>query len=266
MIAWRVVRRAVAINVMVTLEYRAAFFVYMVNTVAAPVIYLLVWLTVSEQGVRLPYDRSQFVTYYVLLSVVSMLTGTWQATFLADDIRLGGLSPWLLRPGPVIAHWIGNYVGEKVVKLPLLLPLVGLVALVFRADLRLPSDVRAWLLCALCLPLAATVAFLLDFVTGSLAFWIQDVKGLVRVKNLVGAFLAGQIVPLALFPPATLPLLEALPFRYTLSFPLEVLTGSLSVEATARGLVWQIGYCLGLWACYRVLWHFGLKSYTAPGG
>ena len=266
MITLRLIRRVVAMNVMVTLEYRGAFFVYMVNTVVTPMIYLLVWLTVSEQGVRLPYDRGQFVTYYVLLSVVSMLTGTWLAIFLADEIRLGTLSPWLLRPGPFIAHYIGNNIGEKVVKLPLLLPLVGLVALVFRTDLRLPADPWAWLLFALCLPPAAAIAFLLDFVTGSLAFWMQDVKGLIRVKNLVGAFLAGQFVPLALFPPSFFPLLEALPFRYTLSFPLEVLTGSLSVEATARGLIWQTGYCLGLWGCYRILWHFGLKSYTAPGG
>jgi ABC-2 type transport system permease protein len=262
----RVIRRTVAMNVMHTLEYRGAFFVFMVNTVVAPLVSLLVWLTVSEQGVSLPYDRSQLVTYYVLLSVVSMLTGTWQASFLAEDIRLGSLSKWLLRPCSFVAHWIGNNVGEKVVKLPLLLPLAGLVALAFRADMRLPADPRAWLLFALCLPLAAALAFLLDFVTGLSAFWIQDVKGLDRVRRLVSGFLAGQFVPLALFPPALLPLLEALPFRYTLSFPLEVLTGSLSAEATARGLLWQIGYCLGLWACYRLVWHFGLKSYAAPGG
>ena len=266
MLTLRVIRRMVALNVMETLEYRGAFFVFMVNTVVTPLVSLLVWLTVSEQGVSLPYDRSQLVTYYVLLSVVSMLTGTWGASFLADDIRLGSLSKWLLRPSPFIAGWIGNNVGEKVVKLPLLLPLVGLVALAFRADLRLPADPRAWLLFSLCLPLAAAIAFLLDYVTGLSAFWIQDVKSLDRVRRLVGAFLAGQFVPLALFPPALLPLLEALPFRYTLSFPLEVLTGSLSAEATARGMLWQIGYCLGLWVCYRLMWHFGLKSYAAPGG
>jgi ABC-2 type transport system permease protein len=265
-LALRVVRRTIAMNVMNTLEYRGAFFVFMVNTVATPLVSLLVWLTVSEQGVSLPYSRSQFVTYYVLLGVVAMLTGTWGASFLADDIRLGSLSKWLLRPSPFIAHWIGNNVGEKVIKLPLILPLVGLVALAFRADLRLPADPRAWLLFALCLPLAAAIAFLLDYVTGLSAFWIQDIKSLDRVRRLVGAFLAGQFVPLALFPPGVLPLVEALPFRYTLSFPLEVLTGSLSAEATARGLLWQIGYCLGLWACYRILWRFGLRSYTAPGG
>jgi hypothetical protein len=74
------------------------------GTVVVPVISLLVWLTVGEQGVPLPYDRSQFVTYYVLLSVVSMLTATWLVGYVAETIRLGGLSPWLLRPAPYITH------------------------------------------------------------------------------------------------------------------------------------------------------------------
>jgi ABC-2 type transport system permease protein len=261
----RVIWRMVAMNVMMTIEYRAAFLVYMVYAVAGPVIALLVWLTVSEQGVRLPYDRGQFVTYYLLLGVVAMLTSTWLAPFVAEQIRLGGLSPWLLRPAPYIANFVGNNLGEKIVKLPLLLPLIGLVALFFRADLHLPTDPIAWLLFALALPLAAAVAFLLDFVLGSLAFWMQDVNGLIRVKNLVGAFLAGQFLPLALFPAQFARFLEAQPFRYTLSFPLEVLTGSLTPAAVARGFAWQIGYCVGLWGCYRLLWRFGLRSYSATG-
>ncbi len=257
--------RMIVMNVMSTIEYRAAFLIFMINVVATPLISLLVWLTVGEQGVALPYDRSQFVTYYVLLSVVSMLTSTWLAPFVAQAIRLGGLSSYLLRPAPYIAHFAGNNLGEKIVKLPLLLPLVALVALFFWADLRLPDQPGDWLLFALALPLAATVAFLLDFVIGSLAFWMQDVSGLVRLKNLVGALLAGQLLPLALFPPEAAGFLEAQPFRYTLSFPLELLTGSLTPAATARGFAWQLGYCVGLWACYRLLWHYGLRSYAATG-
>src|SRR5882672_10780972 len=138
----RLLWRMVAMNVMSTIEYRSAFLIFMINVVAGPVIALLVWLTVSEQGVRLPYDRTQFVTYYLLLSIVSMLTSTWLAPYVAEQIRLGGLSPWLLRPAPYIANFIGNNLGEKIVKLPLLLPLVAIVALFFRADLRLPEPPR----------------------------------------------------------------------------------------------------------------------------
>ncbi len=41
----------------VTLEYRGAFLIYMIGNIAVPIISLLVWLTVSEQGVALPLDR-----------------------------------------------------------------------------------------------------------------------------------------------------------------------------------------------------------------
>jgi ABC-2 type transport system permease protein len=258
---WRLVLR----DVLSTLEYRGMVLIWMVNTVIAPLIALLVWLTASEQGVQLPYDRSQFVTYYVLLGVVAMLTSTWLGEFLADEIRLGNLSQNLLRPVPYIAFYAANNLGEKLVKLPYLLPLVGIIALFFRDDLNLPASPMAWLLFVVSVPLAAAVAFLLDFVIGSLAFWIDDVRGLVRVKTLVGAFLAGQFVPLALFPPSMAGFLEVQPFRYTLSFPLEVLTGSLAPEALARGFAWQLGYLIGLAALYRLIWRYGLRAYGASG-
>jgi len=261
----RILWRQVAINIVVTLEYRGAFFIYMINNVAVPVVSLLVWLTLGEQGVALPYNRGQFVTYYLLLSVVSLLTGVWLAPYLAENIRLGDLSPWLLRPAPYILRDIGNNVGEKIVKLPLLLPLVALVALAFRDDLRLPTDPRAWLLFALTVPLAATIAFLLDVVIGLLAFWLQDVRGLVRVRDLVATLLAGRFVPLALFPPGLKGLIDAQPFRYTLSFPLEVVTGRLSPQEISAGFAWQMGYCAAFYLCYRLLWRYGLRSYAAVG-
>jgi len=261
----RILWRQVMINVVATLAYRGAFFIYMLNTVTVPLISLLVWLTVSAQGVALPYSRGQFVTYYLLLSVVSMLTGTWLAPFVAENIRLGGLSPWLLRPAPYILRDVGNNIGEKLVKLPLLLPLVGLVALAFRADLRLPTSPGAWILFALSVPLGATIAFLIDFVIGALAFWMHDIRGLVRVKDLIATLLAGQFVPLALFPPGLKGFVDAQPFRYTISFPLEVVTGRLSAREVAHGFVWQIGYCVVLYLCYRLIWRYGVRSYGAAG-
>lgn len=261
----RVLRQLLAMNIMINLEYRAAMFLFMVDAIVNPLITLQIWLTVSAQGVQLPYSREQFVTYYVLLSFVSMITSTWLAPFTADKIRLGRLSPWLLRPAPYIFSDIANNIGEKVIKLPLLLPMVGLVALLYRDELRVTADPGLWLIFVLALFPAAAISFLIDFVIGSLAFWIDDVRGVNRVKNLANSFLAGRFVPLALFPPAFAGFLEAQPFRYIVSFPLEVLAGSLSQEALLRGFAWELFYLAALWALYRVMWHFGLRGYSAAG-
>ena len=262
----RLLYRWTAANVQMTLAYRGSFILLMFHTVMAPLISLLIWLTVSEQGVPLPYDRSQFVTYFTLLGVVAMLTGSWMAFYIAERIRLGGLSRDLVRPAPALVDAIGNNLGEKVVKLLLIAPMVAVMALLFWRDLRPPTDPIAWLLFLLCLPMAAFASFMLDYAIGSLAFWVQDVMGLVRVKELLRAFLAGRFVPLALFPAELSGWLEAQPFRYTLSFPLEVLTGALDGPALLRGFAWQLGYCVALVALHRLIWRHGLRGYQASGG
>ena len=249
----------------VTLAYRWAFFLYMFTGTVPLLVTLLIWLKLDEAGVALPYTRGQFVTYYLMLRLCAMLTSSWAAEYVAGEIRSGNLSDKLVRPVPFVEHFLTNNVGEKLVKLPLLLPILLLLAFFFRGDLQLPADPWRWLGFVVSLPLSAALTFLLDFVIGSLAFWIHNVDGLVRVKNLVSAFLAGQIVPLALFPASLAGFLEAQPFRYTLSFPLELLTAQLPKDAVVRGFAYQIGYCLVLWMLYRMLWRLGLRFYVAPG-
>ncbi len=221
----RIVARLVKMNVMLTLEYRVGFFISMINLVMNPTIALLVWLTVSESGVPLPYDRGQFVTYFVLMALVSLATQTWTAEYVEQDIRDGHLNKSLLRPAPNILHYVDNNLGEKVVKL----------------------------------------GFLLDYSLGSLAFWLQDVSGVLSLERLLYGLLAGRFVPLAFFPPELTGLLEALPFRYLLSFPLELLTADLPPAALARGFAWQAAYVLGALAAYRAVWRYGLRAYAATG-
>lgn len=261
----RVLWRMITSTLMRSLAYRADFVIHMFNQVAGPAIALLVWLTVSEHGVNVPYNRRQFVTYYVLLGVVSAITGTWYAPYVAEHIRTGRLSPLLLRPVPYIVYDVGDNIGQKLVMLPLLLPQVVLVSVLFRADLRIPTDPRNWLLFVASVLLAAIIAFLLDFCIGLLAFWLEDVWSVHLVAGSVGTVLSGQVVPLAFFPPQFAPLLEAQPFRYALGFPLEVLTGSLSTPALVRGFAWQIGYTVAFYTGYRLLWRYGLRAYTAAG-
>jgi ABC-2 type transport system permease protein len=253
------------LNLLGQLEYRGAFLIWVLGDLARALISLAVWLTVSDHSARLPLDRSQLVTYFVAQGLVSTLTISWLVYLVPENIREGHLSAKLLRPSPPLAHFIANNLGEKALRLPLLVPLTAAVALLFGADLRLPADARTWALFAAAVVLAAVVAFLLDLVLCSMAFWLQDVWGLRSAFRLAEGFLDGGLIPLALFPPWLFGLMEAQPFRYTLSFPLEILTGALSADALSRGFAWQAAYAAGLYALYRLQWRHGLRAYSATG-
>jgi ABC-2 type transport system permease protein len=258
-------QRMILSVVMRSLEYRGFLATLMFEQVLGPLVTLLIWLTLSDQGARLPYDRGQLISYYVMLSAVSMITGHWAAEYVAEEIRMGGLSPFLLRPMPYIAVWACDAIGQKLLMLALLLPQLAVVGLVFRGELQPPPNPWLWPLFLISLALATSFAFLLQFAMGLLAFWVEDIGGIRRVEGVTRAFLSGALIPLALFPAWLKPFLELQPYRYALSFPLEVLTRELSAAELAGGFGCQALYTAAAYLVYRLLWRRGLRRYAATG-
>ena len=81
----------------------------------------------------------------------------------------------------------------------------------------------------------------------------------------IGQFLAGWIAPLALFPAWFRQFASWLPFRSTLGFPVEILTGQLSWPEIRFGFLVTLGWILLFLAIYRLLWRMGLRRYEAVG-
>ena len=272
-------RQSARVNLMTTLEYRGAFLIWVLTDVLAPLISLRVWLVVADAtgagssgasgtggaGGGLPLDRGQLITYFLLVSVCSTATISWLIYLLPEGIRQGTLSVQLLRPASPVASYLGNNLGEKAVRLLLLVPVVTASGVPLGLHRHLPAEPGTWVLFGLAMLLAAALSFLLDLVVCSAAFWLQDVWGLSNTVSLLERLLQGKLVPLALFPAWAQGALEAQPFRYTLSFPLEILTGSVSPAGVVRGFAWSIGYCGVVWLVSCLLWRRGLRAYSAAG-
>ncbi|GIV96368.1 MAG: hypothetical protein KatS3mg057_1025 [Herpetosiphonaceae bacterium] len=77
---------------------------------------------------------------------------------------------------------------------------------------------------------------------------------------------AGQVAPIALLPGALHTLAVVLPYRYALSFPVEVLVGNLSRGEVWTGLAIQLAWLAIIGVLYRFVWNKGLKHYVAVGG
>ncbi len=100
-----------------------------------------------------------------------------------------------------------------------------------------------------------------------LGFWLEDVTTLNLVVNGgIWALLGGMIVPVATFPENIRKAAELLPYRYMLSFPIEIVSGRLPAAEIWQGFatvfVWIIFFALLM----RLIWNLGLKTYSAYGG
>jgi ABC-2 type transport system permease protein len=55
------------------------------------------------------------------------------------------------------------------------------------------------------------------------------------------------------------------PFRYTVSFPVEIVAGRLTGHELLVGLGIQLGYVVVFAAIARLVWSAGIRAYSAVG-
>ncbi|ACQ78809.1 protein of unknown function DUF990 [Beutenbergia cavernae DSM 12333] len=259
--------RLFALNVGVTFQYRGEFLIMQIGNLIVPITSLLVWQAALASGAPLPVDGEFLVAYFLLVSVVGMLTASWTAFYLAASIRDGALNRWLIRPASTHLDAVANNVGEKVVKLVIIVPLIAALALLLGDRIALPSDAGRWLLFAVAVVLAAGMRLALDIMIGSLAFWFEDVQGFIRALAVITPVLSGAVVPLALMPPGIAAVTAVQPFRFMLSYPMEVLLADPAggPGGLTAGFALQVGWLAVFVAGAAGVWRLGLRSYAAAG-
>ena len=190
----------------------------------------------SRTGRKLPIDEQYVTTYFVLLSFVTMATSSWLTGFLADDIRLGKLSSWMVRPASLLLSFVANNLSEKFLKLFALVPMIGVLWWIFRDSMNIPAGLDRWALFAVSIVLGAILVFTIDILIAALAFWMDDVSALAQARLIIASVLSGAVVPLALMPDWSRGFIDNQPFRYTVSFPVEIVAGDLSGKRSPGGL------------------------------
>lgn len=245
------------------LEYRAEVAIWMLTGVL-PLVMLAVWRTLAgESGVG-GYSGADFVTYYVGALAIRQLTGAWIIWDMEREIRLGELSPHLLRPYHPLARYLAFALSDKPLRLALVVPICGLALLI---------EPAAWpttdALSLVALPPAIALAFLIYFFNqcciGLLSFWWTQVLAVQDFWFGLYALASGYLVPLDLLPAPLTRVLALLPFRAMLGFPLDLLLGRLEPTQIAQGFGLQLLWAVALCALMLLMWRRGLRRYSAVG-
>ncbi len=246
-------------------QYRASLFIWMIAQVLEPLVYLIVWSTVSNGsgGSVGGYTAQGFAAYYLTLMLVNQVTYTWVMYEYEYRVRQGLLSFALLKPVHPIHSDISDNLSSKLVTMPILLVVAGILALIFRPT----AALTPWAILAFipALILAFLVRFLLEWTLALAAFWTTRVNAINQVYFILMLFLAGQIAPLSLFPHWIQILADILPFQWMLGFPVELVLGRLTQLQTLEGLVAQAIWLTISLALVRLVWQAGVRVYSTVG-
>ena len=244
--------------------YRAELVIWILST-TMPLIMLPLWQAVAESGPVHGYDGDRFVAYFLGAFVVRQLTAVWAAWQINQDIRSGTLALRLLRPLHPFWAYAVDSVAPMPMRLVIALPL-AIVALLATDGRWLVHDVASALLLPLALLGAWSLSFAANLLIGALGLLLTQSLKLMDAW-LAGYFvLSGYLVPLAVFPPWLAWLPAWTPFRYQLSFPVELMTGGLTYPDALPLLAAQWTWVLLLAGSTAVIWKLGLRRLAVVGG
>jgi ABC-2 type transport system permease protein len=261
----RLYRVNLRLGVAVWLQSRAALAIYLAGAASQPLVLLIVWMAVARSGDGAVggYGGADFAAYFLVAMVVNRATLTWVGEHVEEWVRLGRLSPLLLRPVHPVHGVVADIAACNGVALLAVVPAALALALVFRPALGpAPWQVAAF---GPALLLAAALRFATDWAVATLAFWTTRMGAVGAAHRTIILFCAGNLAPLALFPAPFRTLTLFLPYRWMVAFPIELLLGRLTPGETLAGFAAQ-----GLWlaigaAAGRRLWGAGLRRYTGVG-
>jgi ABC-2 type transport system permease protein len=187
----------------------------------------------------------------------------WQ---MSMEIRDGTLSAKLLRPIHPLYGFAADHLSAIPMRILVVSPIVAALIVtswgrLVRHDPKLllvlaASLVGAWLLVFFCMVLLGSIAFFVDSAMGPFELWIG-----------VHALFSGYLIPLEVLRGwVGSTVIDVLPFRFMLAFPVEVLVGLMSPGDAVRQLAAQWLYVALTGVLALRAWRAGVRRYAAFGG
>jgi ABC-2 type transport system permease protein len=246
------------------LAYRVKFFLLVIGP--ALVFFFVkfsLWSSIYEQqGNRelAGLSREAMLGYQAMVLIVSLLAQGHNSTRLAEDIRLGRITAYLIYPFSLFEFHASSFIALQSVQI-ITSSVVFLMAIslgLFTA-INLVFVVKGLVLCFF----VSLLWFLIQYCLGLLAFWLEQTWVMRVLFQIIAQFLSGSILPLEFFPQGLRDALMFSPFPYLTWVPAKtMLTGEGSIIYAVGILCFWIMVASLL---ARLIWNRGLRMYTGAG-
>jgi ABC-2 type transport system permease protein len=244
--------------------YRAEFVVWMLTT-TMPLVSLALWSAVASSAPVGRFGSKEFVAYFLATLVVRQLTGTWLIWEMNQDIRSGALSQRLLKPIHPLLAYSAQSLGAMPLRAALAVPM-ALVALAYSTENMFRGQAGMVALWVVSLLGAWLINFFVMALIGALAFYMESSIAVFEVYFACFMVLSGYMVPLPLFPDWLIWVSSALPFRYSVGFPVEVAIGMLEPKQALIELGVQWAYVVATLVAALEAFRRGVARFGAFGG
>jgi len=206
------------------------------------------------------YNYQQMIAYHSWSMIVTILARGHVSANLSEDIRLGRISSHLIYPFNLWEFHTASFLAFQF--LQMFIALFSILVFSYLEFIHLPNF-STLTFAILFSSFVSLFWFVIQYLLGLLAFWLEETWILRVMASILTAFLAGAYFPLELYPSWLQNLLEFSPFPYLHYYPVKIFMGDVSLIPKAITILSL--WLLPLLFLVRFTWKKGIKLYTAAG-
>ena len=255
----------------IAMAYKFEFLIGLFTTPITLFIFYFLWksiYTYSSVTIIRGYTFDMLVDYFVLSMLVGYFAWSDIDHWMEHMIVHGDMIADLVRPMRFIKAEFYFELGLKTMAL-----VTQAIPLVFGSYLLLGLSFFSWkltILATISTALASTMFFLISYIIGMGAFWLNRISGIRRMKRGIILFMSGGLLPIAFFPEWFISLSNYLPFQYIRYVPINIYTGKYSVAGFGFENIFvvfgvQVLWVLALLLIASKMWRKALKKFSGAG-
>lgn len=254
------------LQLQVALQERMISIVWLLVGLTASGTLLLYWTAALSSGHNTSGITLASITSYYLISFVvgSFSISHIEEMVAVEDIQMGGLSRYLLKPVSYVFQKFWIELSFRVMHLVMsLIVVVPMSLLFFHIQLtHIPLFLVAGVFSCV---LALLLSFLFKVLIGLFAFWMTTIRGIMEFCEIVMIVLTGFVVPLAYFPAMIRPAVLISPFAAMAYYPVVMFQGQVNSSSVLQMIGFQVGWIVVFFLLLSILWNKGLRTYTGVG-
>ena len=246
--------------------YRLSFILWRARLVVQLLVVYFMWLAIFSGHQELfGYTQGAMLTYILFSSFVRPFVMGTRTQEVAEFIRSGSLSNYLVRPMRFLGFCASRDIADKLLNVIFAVFEIIVLYLLLRPPLMIQTNMVMILLAFIALVMGMILFFYFSLLISYFGFWTPDVWAPRFLSFVFAEFFTGALFPLDILSAPLYLLSRSLPFFYFIYFPLKVYLGQLSPIEILQGFLVGLVWTVGLWGCARIVWLRGLRAYTAEG-
>jgi ABC-type uncharacterized transport system, permease component len=249
------------------LEYKFNFLARLFFSFIPTIVNIMVWFAVSNfSESNYGYSLKEMVSYYLIIFIVSNIIQCNIQWSVANDIKVGDVNKYLIKPINYIAHQFFLDFSKRVVYILVILIPSIIIGVFFKDYVVIYLSPINILLFIVSLLYGYIINFLLTFIISESSFYFSEVTSLFGSYNVIKNIVSGNVFPLSIVPKQIYQILVITPFQFVGYFPAMIIMNRLTEKEILNNIILGFVWIFFLFLISKLIWRRGLSKYSAFGG